>query len=76
MGTKATSGFFKGTKGKTVAGDANFMNSNDDLLKYIRKRKDVDLGGKFDLIAHGTANKIELEHDGKRYLLIPEQLHN
>lgn len=45
MGTKATSGFFKGTKGKTVAGDANFMNSNDDLLKYIRKLKDVDLGG-------------------------------
>lgn len=76
MGTKATSGFFKGTKGKTVAGDANFMNSNDDLLKYIRKLKDVDLGGQFDLIAHGTANKIELEHDGKRYLLIPEQLHN
>lgn len=76
MGTKATSGFFKGTKGKTVAGDANFMNSNDDLLKYIRKLKDVDLGGKFDLIAHGTANKIKLEHNGKRYLLIPEQLHN
>ena len=45
MGTKATSGFFKGTKGKAVAGDANFMNSNDDLLKYIRKLKDVDLGG-------------------------------
>ena len=45
MGTKATSGFFKGTKGNTVAGDANFMNSNDDLLKYIRKLKDVDLGG-------------------------------
>ena len=60
MGTKAASGFFKGTKGKTVAGDANFMNSNDDLLKYIRKLKDVDLGGKFDLIAHGTANKIKL----------------
>ena len=45
MGTKAASGFFKGTKGNTVAGDANFMNSNDDLLKYIRKLKDVDLGG-------------------------------
>ena len=76
MGTKATSGFFKGTKGNPVAGDANFMNSNDGFLKYIRKLKDVDLGGQFDLIAHGTANKTELEHDGKRYLLIPEQLHN
>ena len=29
MGTKAASGFFKGTKGNTVAGDANFMSSND-----------------------------------------------
>ena len=36
MGTKATSGFFKGTKGNPVAGDANFMNSNDGFLKYIR----------------------------------------
>ena len=76
MGTKATSGFFKGTKGNPLAGDANFMSSNDGFLKYIRKRKDVDLGGKFNLIVHGTANKIKLEHNGKRYLLIPEQLHN
>ena len=66
MGMKANSGFFKGTKGNPVARDANFMNSNDDLLKYIRKRKDVDLGGMFDLIAHRTANKIELEHNGKK----------
>lgn len=66
MGMKATSRFFKGTKGNPVAGDVNFMSSNDGFLKYIRKHKDVGLGGKFDLIAHGTANKIELEHNGKK----------
>lgn len=69
MGMKSNSGFFKGTKGNPVAGDASFMKSNDDFLKYIRKRKDVDPGGKFDLIAHGTANKIELEHNGKKILV-------
>ena len=66
MGMKSNGGFFKGNP---VAGDASFMNNDDDFLRYIRKRKDVDPGGKFDLIAHGTANKIELEHNGKRILV-------
>lgn len=69
MGMKANSGFFRGTKGNPVAGDASFMSSNDDFLKYIRRRKDVDPNGKFDLIAHGTSSRVELEHNGKKILV-------
>jgi hypothetical protein len=69
MGMKSNGGFFKGTHGNPVAGDANYMNSNDTFLRYIKKRKDVDPNGLFDLIAHGTASSIELEHNGKKILV-------
>ncbi len=69
MGMKSNGGFFKGTRGNPVAGDANYMNSDDTFLKYIRKRKDVDPDGKFDLIAHGTSNSIEIEHNGKKVMV-------
>ena len=69
MGMKSNGGFFKGTRGNPVAGDANYMSSDDTFLKYIRKRKDVDPDGKFDLIAHGTSNSIEIEHNGKKILV-------
>lgn len=63
-------GGFGGTSGsRYVAGDAYLMNKSDDFRKYISKRKDVDPGGKFDLVAHGTAEKMEVEHNGKSIMI-------
>ncbi|MGM9946492.1 hypothetical protein [Floccifex sp.] len=66
MGMKANSGFFRGTSGNPIAGDASFMETKDLFLKNIRNRKDVDPNGKFDLIAHGTSKTIEVEHNGNK----------
>ena len=59
-------GGFGATLGSAFAGDASFMGSSERFLKNIRNRKDVDPGGKFDIIAHGTAHTIEIEHDGQK----------
>ena len=61
-------GGFGNTKGKTgyVSGDGSLMGSSEQFLMNIRKRKDVDPNGKFDLIAHGTADSIEIEHNGNK----------
>jgi len=39
--------------------------SSGYVLKNIRKRKDIDPDGKFDLIAHGTSTYVQFEHNGK-----------
>lgn len=63
-------GGFGGTSGGGyVAGDAYLMNKTEEFRKYISKRKDVDPGGKFDLIAHGTANEMEVEHNGNKIMI-------
>jgi filamentous hemagglutinin len=59
-------GGFGNTKGSVAVGDASFMGSSDRFLRFIRKRADVDPGGKFDIIAHGTASSIEIEHNGTK----------
>lgn len=69
MGMKASSNFFKGTIGNPAAGDISFMSDNDDFQKNIRKRKDVDPDGKFDLISHGKDDAIELAQNGKGLLV-------
>ena len=33
------------------------------------QQEDVDPNGKFDLIAHGTSSRVELEHNGKKILV-------
>lgn len=66
MGMKANSGFFKGTSGNPVAGDASFMGERELFLKNVRNRKDVDPNGNFDLIAHGTSRTVEIEHNGSK----------
>jgi len=60
-------GNFGRTRGSSgyVAGDASFMGATEQFLKNIRKRRDVDPDGKFDLIAHGTASYVQFEHNGK-----------
>ncbi len=69
MGMKSNSGFFKGTLGNPVVGDVSLMSDKELFAKYIRKRKDIDPNGRFDLIAHGSTNHIELEHNGKKLLV-------
>ncbi len=59
-------GGFGSTRGSAYAGDASFMGSSEKFLQFIRKRNDVDPGGKFDIIAHGTARTVEIEHNGKK----------
>lgn len=65
MGTGYHGGFGR-TSGNTLyaAGDGSFMGNKETFLQYIRRRKDVDPDGKFDLIAHGTAKSVEVEHKG------------
>ena len=47
-----------------AAGDASFMGETEPFLNNIRNRSDVDPNGMFDLIAHGTAHGIQVEHQG------------
>ena len=42
------------------------MRKDDNFVKFIAKRKDVDPKGTFDLIAHGTADGIEVMHNGNK----------
>ena len=62
-------GGFGSTKGRKAfaamgAGDTSFMGNQQVFLQNIKRRKDVDPDGKFDVIAHGTSNSIEFEHNG------------
>ena len=40
------------------------MNSDDDFSKFIKKRKDIDVNGFYDVIAHGTTKTIQIQHNG------------
>lgn len=63
-------GLYTGTRGSLAApGDADYMKPNDNFSKYIRKRKDVDMGGFFDIIAHGSPVSIEVQHNGKNIMI-------
>lgn len=57
-------GGFGRTRG-AAAGDASFMGAGQEFLQNIRKRRDVDPNGKFDVIAHGTTHSIMVEYAGK-----------
>jgi len=65
MGMKARSGFFKGTRGNPVAGDAVFKSHPTDYFDYISRRKDRDQNGVFDVVAHGSDTVIQVTHDSK-----------
>ncbi len=62
-------GGFGSTAGGYVAGDAYLMGKTETFRKYISNRKDVDPGGKFDIIAHGTATEMEIEHNGEKMMI-------
>ena len=65
MGAGYHGGFGK-TKGnnKYFSGDAYYMNDKDNFSIFIKKRKDVDINGYFDIIAHGTNISIIIENKG------------
>lgn len=58
-------GLYSGTYGsQAVPGSTDYMKSGDSFSKFIRKRKDVDLNGFYDIIAHGSPTTIQVQHNG------------
>lgn len=50
--------------GNVAPGSVDYMKPTDPFSSYIKKRKDVDSNGFYDVVAHGTANRIVVEHNG------------
>lgn len=65
MGMKANSGYFTGTRGRPYSGDAKLMGEKEPFLKYIARRKDIDVNGYYDVIAHGSSTYVQIENAGK-----------
>lgn len=65
--SKSISGHFSGTRGASLAaGSAYFMDPKDQFSINIKRRKDVDANGFYDVIAHGTPTTIEINHNGTK----------
>ncbi|MBQ7501240.1 hypothetical protein IJT93_00795 [bacterium] len=59
------SGIYSNTYGSlAVPGSVDYMSFNDNFSKFIRKRKDIDRNGFYDVIAHGTSTTIEIQNNG------------
>lgn len=59
------SGLYSGASSNTAfPGSKDYMQSGDPFSRYIKGRKDVDANGFYDIIAHGTANTMIIEHNG------------
>ena len=66
MGT-GNSGRYSGTRGsQAFPGSSDYMKPGDPFSKSIRNRKDVDVNGFHDVVAHGGANNIMIEHNGQQ----------
>ena len=64
--SKGYSGMFSGTKGSRIAfGSTDYMKSNDNFSIFINKRKDIDVNGFYDVIAHGSPVSIQIQHKGQ-----------
>ena len=64
--SKGYSGLFSGTKGSRVAfGSTDYMEPTDNFSKFIKRRIDIDANGFYDIIAHGNATSIEIQHNSK-----------
>ena len=60
------SGLYSGTHGSNaVPGSSYYMDPDDKFSKFIKKRKDIDANGFYDVIAHGTTKTIQIQHNGK-----------
>ena len=61
------SGRYSGTYGShAFPGSIDYMTPGDPFSNSIKNRKDIDVGGFHDVIAHGTAGTILVEHNGKQ----------
>lgn len=63
MGTGYYHGFGK-TRGSIAFGDAVFRTNPTQFFSNIEKRKEIDRGGMFEVVAHGSAFIIEVLHQG------------
>ena len=64
MGT-GTSGRYSGTYGSTAyPGSVDYMQPDDPFSQSIKNRKDIDVNGYHDVIAHGKPGSILIEHNG------------
>ncbi len=54
-----------------ASGDVSYMGKGNNSLfaQYVSKRIDVDVNGKFDVIAHGGSTYIQIENAGKIHIL-------
>lgn len=57
---------YSNTYGATAfPGSTDYMDPNDNFSKFIKNRKDIDVNGFYDVIAHGSPINIEINHNGK-----------
>lgn len=66
---KGKSGLFASIRYGASSGDVSYMGrgNNSTFARNVSKRKDIDVNGNFDVIAHGTSTFIQIESSGKTY---------
>lgn len=58
-------GLYSGAYGsRSFPGSIDFMKKGDEFSEYIRKRRDVDANGFYDVIGHGGSRIMKVEHNG------------
>lgn len=58
-------GLYSGAVTSVVSvGSIDYMSPGDTFSQNIKRRKDIDANGFYDLIAHGTSKTILIEHNG------------
>lgn len=50
---------------KYASGDITFRSGEQGFFDYISRRKDVDVNGVLDVVAHGSPNSVQVSHNGK-----------
>ncbi|WP_296954504.1 hypothetical protein [uncultured Dialister sp.] len=60
------SGLYSKTRGMSATpGSMDLMIKNDDFSRNIKRRKDIDSNGFYDIIAHGSPTDIKIAFKGK-----------
>lgn len=74
--SKGLSGLFSGTKGakNAIPGEAVFKSPKYEFFENVSKRKDIDPGGKFDIVLHGAPNHVKMEVNGRSFSCSPRNL--
>lgn len=65
MGSGVSNLYVGATSSVMVPGSISYMPKGEKFEKYINRRTDVDVGGFYDLIAHGAPKTIQIAHNGK-----------